>query len=421
MNISRGGKKLIVIGAGAAGCFAAARSAQFINGQDILVLERGRQPLSKVKISGGGRCNVTHACFSPSDLVRNYPRGSKELRGPFHKFQPRDTVDWFSQRGVQIKTESDGRMFPVTDDSQTIIDCLLRELAQNRVSLHLNTGVRSIEKSAEGFNLQLISGDVLSCERCLLALGSLNANAMARSLEEMGHSITPLVPSLFTFKIPGPTLKDLAGLSVPNATVSIPSLKTKYSGPLLVTHWGLSGPAVLKLSAFAARELHQMNYQFEIEVDWLGLKPIELETTLKRIRELHPKRKLSNFGPEGLPKRLWQRFLELEGLQDRIWGQLRSPEEQSLLQLIGSHKFSVSGKSTHKDEFVTCGGVDLAEVDFRTMESKLVPGLYFAGETLDIDGITGGFNFQAAWATGFIAGSAIGAQGGTRTPTPRGI
>lgn len=396
----------MVIGAGAAGCFAAIEAAR--QGLPVKIYERGKQPLTKVRISGGGRCNVTHACFDPAELTKNYPRGHRELIGPFHHFQPRDTLDWFAREGVRTKTEEDGRIFPVTDSSSTIVDCLLGLLEQHDVEILYGRTVEEIYPRQDGtIEVVLSDGGGLFPPACLVAAGSLSHARLAKSLQALGHTIVEPVPSLFTFRIPGPALRQLAGVSVPQATVSIPGTPLSQSGPLLVTHWGLSGPAVLKLSAWAARELHACRYQCEIEVQWVPEDAKSLRRLFDQLRAGHPKKLVENQGPDNLPKRLWARLVELAGASGQTWGHLPAAQRDQLIGLLTRHRLTVDGKSTHKEEFVTCGGVCLKEINFRTMESKVVPRLFFAGECLDIDGVTGGFNFQAAWTTGFLAGQAM--------------
>jgi len=396
----------IVIGAGAAGCFAALQAAEA--GLSVTILERGKQPLTKVRISGGGRCNVTHACFDPLALVQKYPRGNRELLGPFHHFQPAHTLDWFRDRGVEIKEEKDGRMFPVTDSSSTIIDCFLGELDRLGVKILYGRTVDQIHSRPDGtVEVILANGESLFPESCLLAAGSLARSRLLDSLTQMGHTIVPPVPSLFTFRIPGQELKNLAGLSVPTATVTQPESGLTQSGPLLVTHWGLSGPAILKLSAWGARELHAKDYKFSLDVRWTSEDPRSLRQTLDRYRHQNPKRQVANLGPECIPRRLWERFALLTGAERLTWGQLPADQRDRLIHLLFFQRLQVIGKSTHKEEFVTCGGVSLKEVNFQTMESRLCPGLFFAGESLDIDGVTGGYNFQAAWTTGYLAGRAM--------------
>ncbi|MCC5834633.1 MAG: NAD(P)/FAD-dependent oxidoreductase [Opitutales bacterium] len=406
MNAQTRSHEVIVIGAGAAGCFGAIRAAEA--GARVTVLESGRMPLRKVKISGGGRCNVTHACFDPAQLIQNYPRGNKELRGPFHHFQPRDTVAWFQERGVDIKTEADGRMFPVSNTSATIIDCLLGEM--NRLGVQVQYGVRltDIRRTSDGqLELELADGNRMLTKACLLATGSLVQSSLPDTLQALGHRMVAPVPSLFSFKIPGPELKDLAGVSVPEATVRLPGSKMQQSGPMLITHTGLSGPAILKLSAWAARRLHESNYHFPVHIQWVPGSFDEIRQSFETMRREHPKKRVDNLGPLSVPKRLWQRFVDMAGAGSYIWSQLPAHCRDRLIELMYRQELQVQGKSTHKEEFVTCGGVSLKDVNFRTMESRRCPGLYFAGETLDLDGVTGGFNFQAAWTTGYLAGSAM--------------
>jgi len=387
---------LIVIGGGAAGIFAALAAKEAHPAMSVLVLEKTAVLLSKVKVSGGGRCNTTHACFDPQQLVKNYPRGEKELLGPFHRFQPRDTIEWFEARGVKLKTEADGRMFPVTDSSSTIIECLLSEARKLGVEIRLRQRVEKIEK---GFTVHLKENPPLTCSHLILASGSsAEGCAMAQSL---GHTIQPPVPSLFTFNVPTSPLKELSGVSVESATVQIgPYLQT---GPLLITHFGFSGPAVLKLSAWGARFLHEKNYRMEFFINWIPkLTQEELFHALIRLKEHSPQKTLLALNPFYLPKNLWKELLSAS--QEKSLAHLSKKDLQELAQKLHADRYQMDGKTTHKEEFVTCGGVTLKEVDFKTMQSKICPGLYFAGEILDIDGITGGFNFQNAWTTGYIAG-----------------
>ena len=374
------GPKVIVVGGGAAGFFAAITAAEA--GAAVTLLERGPQFLSKVRISGGGRCNVTHACFEPREFTKRYPRGDKELIGPFHKFQASDTVAWFESRGVELKTEPDGRMFPITDSSQTIIDCLMQAARDAGVELRLNAGVESAERQGGGgFSLKLTNGESLTCDRLLLATGGCRSVALGQMAVSLGHTLEPPVPSLFTFQIEAPWLRALAGVSVEQAEVSVPSAGLRERGPLLATHWGLSGPVILRLSAWGARELSASDYKFPLLVNWLP-----------------------QLNAEQLAK-------ELQSRRESRWASMSRTQHQQLVQQLSRSEFTVSGKSLNKDEFVTCGGVRLSEVNFKTMESRICPGLHFAGELLDIDGITGGFNFQAAWTTGWLAGNALAATG----------
>ena len=404
----------IIVGGGAAGYFAALRAAAVAPESKVLILEAGRRPLDKVRVSGGGRCNVTHHCFDPKLLVENYPRGSRELRGPFSRFQPQDTVAWFAERGVELKAEVDGRMFPVTDESSTIINCLETERRLRNVSLLTDLRVTAIEKRADGKPGFLVSTEKgqFTARKLLLATGS-NRSGYAFA-QHLGHKISPLAPSLFTFNVGDPELHALSGVSVPEAALSLfidEKLVKNFSGPLLITHWGLSGPAVLKLSAFAARELQQANYQAKLSVNWAGTKTEEnISALLLQAKKNSPKKMLSTFAAVPMPIRLWE-YLLRRAMPEALkltWNEVSNAALQKLAREITQGIFLVAGKGQFKEEFVTCGGVFLSEVDFRTMESKITPGLFLAGELLDIDGITGGFNFQSAWTTGWIAGTAMG-------------
>jgi predicted Rossmann fold flavoprotein len=385
---------LVIIGGGAAGIFAALAAKGAYLDASVVVLEKTAAVLSKVKVSGGGRCNVTHSCFDPKELIKNYPRGEKELLGPFHRFQPRDTIEWFESRFVKLKPESDGRMFPVTDSSSTIIDCLLLEARQLGVDIRLRQRVEKIEK---GFTIHLKDNPPLTCRRLILASGS-SPEGVACA-ESLGHTIQSLVPSLFTFNVPTSPLKELSGVSIDLATVKVgPFTQT---GPLLITHFGFSGPAILKLSAWGARFLHEKNYRVEFTINWLPkLSHEELFKQLLLLKEQSPQKTLLALNPFYFPKNLWRDLLGT----DKTLANLSKKELQEFAQKLHADPYQMDGKTTHKEEFVTCGGVNLKEVDFKTMESKICPGLYFAGEVLDIDGVTGGFNFQNAWTTGYIAG-----------------
>jgi len=390
---------LVVIGGGAAGIFAAIFAKASQPKAYVVVLEKTAVLLSKVKVSGGGRCNVTHACFDPKELVKNYPRGEKELLGPFHRFQPRDTVEWFESRGVKLKTENDGRMFPVTDSSSTIIDCLLSEAKKLGVDIRLRQRVEKVVKTGQTFEIHLKDSPSISCTQLILASGS--SPEVYACAESLGHSIQPPVPSLFTFNVPTSPLKELSGVSVPQATVHVGAYR--QTGPLLITHFGFSGPAILKLSAWGARYLHEHNYKVDFVIDWLPrLSQEDLLQEILKLKESSPQKTLLALNPFYLPKNLWK---ELLGALDKPLAHLSKKEAQELAQKLHADRYRMDGKTTHKEEFVTCGGVALKEVDFKTMQSKICPGLYFAGEVLDIDGVTGGFNFQNAWTTGSIAGS----------------
>jgi hypothetical protein len=401
--------QIAIIGGGAAGFFAAIHAAQHAPRAEVTIFEKTRQVLAKVRISGGGRCNLTHACFDPRLLIDSYPRGKRELRGPFHKWQPRDTIAWFEERGVTTKTESDGRMFPTTDDSRSVIDALSGAALEAGVRIRTQCGLETLEPEPDGsFQLGFSEGATLRAKRVLLAMGGLKAGKTTTLLESLGHTITPLAPSLFTFHLEDPRLADLAGLAAPRATVAFETFNLAQTGPVLITHWGLSGPAVLKLSAFAARELQACDYRAELTVNWLGRKPSEVEELFAQQRRDAGKRHVLAHPLEDLPRRLWQRLAETAGATpETTWGQLPKAVALNLLKDLTIGRYAISGKSMNKDEFVTCGGVALKEVDFRTMESRIVPGLHFAGETLDVDAITGGYNFQAAWTTGRLAGLAM--------------
>ncbi len=404
-------RDVIVVGGGAAGFFAAIACAEAAPGVRVTLLEATAHLLAKVRISGGGRCNVTHACFEPRELARRYPRGGRELTGAFSRFQPRDTVAWFEGRGVALKTEEDGRMFPVTDDSATIVDCLLAAAQRAGVVVRTGCAVRAAARlpAGGGFRLELAGGEAVTCDRLLLATGGNRSNAGFAIAQAFGHTIEPPVPSLFTFHVDDPRLAGLAGVSVEDAATAVPGTALKERGPLLVTHWGLSGPAVLKLSAWGARELAARDYRFPLRVNWAPrLNAETARAELERARAAEPRKQVTTFCPLGLPLRLWERLVAAAGVAPTApWTTVGNAALRALAAQVAEAEFAVAGKSLFKDEFVTCGGVRLAEVDFRTMESRLVPGLHFAGEVLDVDGVTGGFNFQAAWTTGWHAGRAM--------------
>jgi predicted Rossmann fold flavoprotein len=403
--------KIVVVGGGAAGFFGAIAAAESSPHARVVILEKGPRTLSKVRISGGGRCNVTHSCFDPRELSQRYPRGARALIGAFHRFGPTDTVAWFESRGVRLKTEADGRMFPVTDSSQTIIDCLTSAAENSGVRVLTSTALTTFKKRpGGGFLLDLSNGERMDCERLLWAGGGCRPEG--HPAVALGHSLMPPVPSLFTFQIDTPWLRDLPGISVASAQVSVPGTDLKERGPLLITHTGLSGPVVLRLSAWGARNLHDLRYEFPLRINWL---PQTNRDSL--IEELQARRESSGgqtilrtrWNP--LPARLWESLVIQSGIMpDTKWARLSRAEALNLATLLTSTELPVRGKSTNKEEFVTCGGIPLPEVDFKTMESRIVAGLHFAGEALDIDGITGGFNFQAAWTTGWIAGHAMAGE-----------
>ena len=401
--------RIIIVGGGAAGFFAALACADAGYTGEILILEKTAHFLSKVKISGGGRCNVTHACFDEREFAMRYPRGERALIAPFKQFQASDTVAWFADRGVKLKTENDGRMFPVTDSSQTIIDCLLNAARVKGVKLKTNCGVERIAKTASGFELNLSNGETLACNQLLLATGGCRTPALGQLAVSLGHTLEPPVPSLFTFHVSTPWLRELAGISVELVEASVSETKLRERGPILITHWGLSGPLILRLSAWGARVLHELNYQCTLRINWLPqLNDETLAKEFERRRQLQAARLVVNSPLAPLPARLWEQLVLAAGIpRETRWSAVSRPAQHKLIQQALRCDFPVTGKSLNKDEFVTCGGVKLSEVDFKTMESRVCRGLFFAGELLDIDGITGGFNFQAAWTTGWIAGRAM--------------
>jgi hypothetical protein len=402
---------IIVIGGGAAGFFGAITCANNNSLARVTLLEAAREPLAKVRISGGGRCNVTHHCFEPAQLVQNYPRGGKALRGAFSRFQPKDTIAWFKSRGVNLHTEADGRMFPITNNSETIINCFLEEAQKNRVDLRTSTPVKTIKKLAnDKFSIELKNEEILSGDRILIATGS---NPLGyRWTKDLGHSIQSPVPSLFTFNIKDERIQDLAGISVSNVCVSLlgnDKNKLQQTGALLITHWGVSGPAILKLSAWGARILHDSNYHHALQINWLPEYNQEtLKQYLLKIKADFSKKKIFSYCPVNLPKRLWQNIVTFVGIDEqKTWAELAKKELNKLVTELIEGKYQIVGKGVFKEEFVTCGGVNLKEINFKTMESKICSGLYFAGEILDIDGVTGGFNFQSAWTTAWLAGEAM--------------
>ncbi|MBI9042377.1 NAD(P)/FAD-dependent oxidoreductase [Lutibacter sp.] len=400
-------KKFIIVGGGAAGYFAAINAAELNPDLEVIILEGSNKVLQKVKVSGGGRCNVTHACFTPNELVEFYPRGEKELRGPFHQFMTGDTMEWFENRGVPLKIEDDNRIFPESNSSQTIIDCFLESAKNAGVTLKTSSRVDAIEKNGEKFTIKTNSEEIIA-DYLLIASGS-NAKVW-NMIENLGHSIIQPVPSLFTFNIEDSRLKDIPGISVPKASVKVLNSKLAEEGPLLITHWGLSGPGILKLSAWGALELFEKDYNFEIEVNWLSKKQETVLAFLKKEREQNSKKQIvlrSVF--EDVSKRLWEKFVVASGISETSqWAQLTNVQLEDLAKQLTQSIFKVSGKSTFKDEFVTAGGVDLREINFKRFESKLHPNLFFAGEVLNIDAVTGGFNFQNAWTSGWIVANSVG-------------
>lgn len=401
---------VVVIGGGAAGFFAAIHAAEGRARNRVILLEKTTKPLAKVRVSGGGRCNVTHHMPEAGRLVKHYPRGGRFLKKPFQRFGPKETVDWFTQRGVDLKTEADGRMFPVTDDSSTIVECLTEAAQRSGVELWTGATVATLEVASAGFLVHLKDGRDLEADRVIVTTGGNPKPGSYQWIADLGHTIVPPVPSLFTLNLPGDPIRTLMGVVAPNARVRIIGADVESTGPLLITHWGMSGPAVLRLSAWGARIVHAVDHQFTIQVNWLAGTNEELVRSEMDNTSSELERKLArNADPLGLPRRLWAFLLEKAGIgEERTWGSLAKRERNRLIDLLTNDRYQVRGKTTFKEEFVTAGGVDLSEVDPATMESRIVPGLYFAGEVLDIDGITGGFNFQAAWTTGFLAGTAAG-------------
>ncbi len=406
-------ERVVIVGGGAAGIFAAITCAEAAPDVAVTVVEQGPQFLSKVRISGGGRCNVTHACFEARDLAAHYPRGGQELIAPFQSFQPRDTVAWFESRGVKLKTEPDGRMFPVTDSSQTILDCLLAAARAAGVKLYASRGIEGVTRRSEGgFMLKLSGGETLDCQRLLVATGGCRVPELGQVAVSLGHTLEPPVPSLFTLHLETPWVRALAGVAVGAVEVRVPGTRLRERGALLLTHWGLSGPAILRLSAWGARDLHGLNYRFPLRVNWLPHLNLEtLAAELQSRRDAQPARRVVSTPLAPLTARLWEQLVLAAGIPSGTrWAELSRVGRHALAQQLLRTELPVTGKSLNKDEFVTCGGVRLDEVNFKTMESRLCPGLHFAGEVLDIDGLTGGFNFQSAWTTGWLAGQALARQ-----------
>lgn len=401
--------KLIVIGGGAAGFFCAVNAARLNASVEVIILEKSAKLLSKVRISGGGRCNTTHELFDIPALVKKYPRGEQFVKKAFHQFNTKDTIAWFEERGVKLQAEADGRMFPITNQSATIIDCLLREADLYKVKVIMNTGVQAIDKLNDQWIVRTEKMEEIVADAVCVASGGLPKLSMFSWLQNTGHHIVTPVPSLFTLNMPKHPITSLMGVSVPNVSLKVVGSKLKESGPLLITHWGLSGPAVLKLSAWGARQLAELNYHFEVAVNWLGeMNETSLREEWSFYREQMATQKMGGKSPFTLPNRLWQFLLLEAGIgSDNKWAELKSVQQNKLIQLLTHSVYAISGKTTFKEEFVTAGGISLSEIHPQTMESRIVPNLYFAGEVMDVDGITGGFNFQHAWTSGFIAANAI--------------
>ena len=409
-------KRLVVIGGGAAGFFCAINAARMNPQLKVMLLEKSGKLLSKVKVSGGGRCNVTHACFDIAEMSKKYPRGGNFVKKAFHQFFTTDTIEWFKERDVKLKEEKDGRMFPVTDSSQTIVDCLLNEASKYGVGIMMNAGVRKINiqqstlyAGRQEFNIQYSNGKQVDADFVCIASGGYPNSSMFEWLKELGHSIEEPVPSLFTFNLPAHPITELMGVSAENARVKIMGSKLEQEGPLLITHWGFSGPAILKLSAWGAKELAIRNYDFKILVNWLpDYNEQQVAYKFQSFRFEIATQKVINKNPFGLPGRLWEFLLKYSDINiERRWTDLPSKEANKLIKNLCNCEFDVKGKTTFKEEFVTAGGIRLNEIDHNTMMSKKVPNLFFAGEVMDVDGVTGGFNFQHAWTSGFITGKTI--------------
>ncbi len=402
-------KRLAVIGGGAAGFFCAINAARMNPALKVTIIEKSNKLLSKVKVSGGGRCNTTHACFEIPELVKKYPRGQNFLKKAFHWFNTNDTIQWFEERNVKLKTEADGRMFPVTDHSQTIIDCLLREADKYGVQIEMQSEVCSLESVANGFRLTTANHSEQTTDFICIASGGYPKSAMFQWLQQTGHTIEAPVPSLFTFNMPGNPVTALMGVSVERAEVKVAGSKLSEAGPLLITHWGMSGPAILRLSAWGARELAQRSYTFSILVNWIpDYNEQSLRDRWTSLRNELAAQKICHKNPFGLPNRLWLYLVALSDIkQEWRWADLPSKEQNKLIRSLVAQEFAVEGKTTFKEEFVTCGGIKLNEIDPNTMQSRITPKLFFAGEVMDIDGITGGFNFQHAWTSGWVAAKAI--------------
>lgn len=398
--------RVIVIGGGAAGFFAAINAKEMNPNLEITILEKGKEVLQKVKISGGGRCNVTHACFEPKELIKFYPRGEKELLGPFHQFMTGDTFEWFDTNGITLKIESDNRVFPESNSSQTIINCFLQKAKELNIPILKNHGVTSIVKEKNQW-LVNTKKEQFICDFLVIAAGS--SKQVWKLSQSLGHSIVNPVPSLFTFNIKDPRLKDLLGISVPHATVYLKGTNLEAFGALLITHWGMSGPAVLKLSAFGARVLASMKYEYQVEVNWLSRPTDKIVNVLLNLKKKQPKKQVILRSPfEEIPRRLWERFVIAAQIKSTLnWADLSHVRIESLANQLTKSIFQAKGKSTFKEEFVTAGGVELKEINFKRFESKLHNNLFFIGEVLNIDAVTGGFNFQNAWTGAWLCAKAI--------------
>ena len=399
----------MVIGGGAAGFFTAINAKEMNPELDITILEKGKEVLQKVKISGGGRCNVTHACFEPKELVQFYPRGEKELLGPFHQFMTGDTFEWFENNGIPLKIEKDNRVFPESNSSQTVIDCFLGKTKALGIPVLKNHGVNSIKKQGDSW-LVTTKEQQFVCDALVMAAGS--SKKVWELSKALRHSIISPVPSLFTFNIKDPRIKDLLGISVPNATVYLEDTNLEASGPLLITHWGMSGPAILKLSAFGARVLAEKNYEYQVQVNWLSRPTHKIVNVLLNLKKKHSKKQVIVRSPfEEIPKRLWERFVLATTIKTTFnWADVSHEQIDALANQLTKSVYIAKGKSTFKEEFVTAGGVDLREINFKNFESKLQNNLFFVGEVLNIDAVTGGFNFQNAWTGGWLCAKALASR-----------
>lgn len=400
--------QIAIIGGGAAGFFAAIHAKENHPQSTVTIFEKSKKVLAKVKISGGGRCNVTNGCTDIKELSEAYPRGNRKLRKAFGTFNTKHTMEWFESRGVALVTQDDNCVFPVSQDSQSIIDCFLNEIKRLEIKLEISKGVKRIESLGEQIELAF-SEQTLVFDKVIVTTGGSPKRSGLDWLEKLGHQIEEPVPSLFTFNMPNESIRELMGIVIENPSVTIQGTKLKSDGPLLITHWGMSGPAILKLSAFGARILGEMNYEFKTQVNWINVQNTDLVLSgLKAIAADHPNKILSNFRPYMLRERLWHYLIERCGLSKQsTWGQTGKKALNKIVNILTNDVYEVSGKTTFKEEFVTCGGVSLESIDFKTMQSKTCPNLYFAGEVMDIDGITGGYNFQAAWTTAFVAGKLL--------------
>ena len=414
-------KRLIVIGGGAAGFFCAVNAARLNPGLDVVILEKSNKLLSKVKVSGGGRCNVTHACFSIADMIKQYPRGASFLKRAFHHFFTTDTIAWFQERGVLLKTEADGRMFPVSDSSASVINCLVGEANKYDVELMMNKEITAMSFVDGYWSLCNKDGQQMVADFVCIACGGYPKSVQFEWLKQLGHHVAEPVPSLFTFNLPagqagmpGNDITALMGVSVENTSVKIAGTKLVAQGPLLITHWGMSGPVVLKLSAWGARELAMGNWHFKIIVNWIpDFNENNLRERFQQLRFTLAAQKIVNRNPFALPGRLWEYLLKESGVKDEFrWADLPAKEQNKLIKNLCAQEFEVKGKTTFKEEFVTAGGIELNEIDYNTMQSKIASGLFFAGEVINADGVTGGFNFQNAWTTGWIAAKGIAESSG---------